>query len=141
VPYRYTYTDAFELFADTLPDRSVLLYVLLAPKMKSGYDNLQPGIVGISSLPPGSRDEKDRTNDKPQPLRFLPAGGYCARFGIRMNRRYRLVFWRNLRDPKVEDPKAKGIVLYQEARLDSIPRPTAAIEQRLGTQCRETLGL
>ena len=139
--YKYMYTHAFDLYADTLSDRSLLLYAVLAPKMKSGYDNVKASKVGISSKPRDSRDDAHSEQYKAQPLQLLPGGGYCARFPIRPDRHYSLVFWGGFRDVKLEDPKAKSITIYQVAELDSVPHPTAEIEQRLGAQCREKLGV
>jgi hypothetical protein len=76
-------------------------------------------------------------------LEALAGGGLCARLpNLDPERSYSLTFWVGLRNPKLEDPQAKSMEIYQEdVSLDTLRAPPPEIAERMRAACRTKLKL
>jgi hypothetical protein len=135
--YKLSYAEAFIVYVDSLVDSSIVIYAIPKPTLRSGIANIEPGFsLAVSSLPRNNRQWMDGSkNEHGEAMGIVPALGLCSRVRFRPELRYHLTFMGDLRDPKLEDPKAKSFGIYQGVLLDTLSTAPLAVRTGLHAVC------
>lgn len=132
--WHWVLRDAVVIYTDGTSESGLFVHALLTTLVEGGKDNLTATPrLAVSSRADERTFWNEATREKGHVMRYLGGSAYCAFIGsIDPGREYKFTIMAHIRNPKLIDPRAKSLSIFEEKLLryaKPLPEDRAALRK------------